>query len=38
VVIWSVLLASIFSLLWVRIDPFIVRAKGPDVKQCGFNC
>ncbi|KAK3130117.1 hypothetical protein QOZ80_6BG0489130 [Eleusine coracana subsp. coracana] len=38
VVIWSVLLASIFSLLWVRIDPFIVRAKGPDVKQCGINC
>ncbi|KAF8657739.1 hypothetical protein HU200_059899 [Digitaria exilis] len=38
VVIWSVLLASIFSLLWVRIDPFIVRTKGPDVKQCGINC
>ncbi|RZC73627.1 hypothetical protein C5167_049107 [Papaver somniferum] len=38
VVIWSVLLASIFSLLWVRIDPFIVKTKGPDVKQCGINC
>ncbi|KAK8950651.1 Cellulose synthase A catalytic subunit 7 [UDP-forming] [Platanthera zijinensis] len=38
VVIWSVLLASIFSLLWVRIDPFVVKAKGPDVKQCGINC
>jgi len=38
VVIWSVLLASIFSLLWVRIDPFIVRTKGPDVRQCGINC
>ncbi|KAL0451340.1 UNVERIFIED_CONTAM: Cellulose synthase A catalytic subunit [UDP-forming] [Sesamum latifolium] len=29
VVIWSVLLASIFSLLWVRIDPFILKTKGP---------
>ncbi|KAL8040873.1 hypothetical protein ABFX02_10G128500 [Erythranthe guttata] len=38
VVIWSVLLASIFSLLWVRIDPFIVKTKGPDTKQCGINC
>ncbi|PKU78757.1 Cellulose synthase A catalytic subunit 9 [UDP-forming] [Dendrobium catenatum] len=38
VVIWSILLASIFSLLWVRIDPFVVRAVGPNVKQCGINC
>ncbi|KAF5946916.1 hypothetical protein HYC85_017144 [Camellia sinensis] len=38
VVIWSVLLASIFSLLWVRIDPFVLKTKGPDVKQCGINC
>ncbi|KAJ4813677.1 Cellulose synthase [Rhynchospora pubera] len=38
VVIWSILLASIFSLLWVRIDPFVVKAKGPDVRQCGINC
>ncbi|KAL2502446.1 Cellulose synthase A catalytic subunit 7 [UDP-forming] [Forsythia ovata] len=38
VVIWSVLLASIFSLLWVRIDPFILKTKGPDTKQCGLNC
>ncbi|KAG1364391.1 cellulose synthase A catalytic subunit 9 [UDP-forming] [Cocos nucifera] len=38
VVIWSVLLASIFSLLWVRIDPFVMKTKGPDVKQCGINC
>ncbi|KAL0291290.1 UNVERIFIED_CONTAM: Cellulose synthase A catalytic subunit [UDP-forming] [Sesamum calycinum] len=30
VVIWSVLLASIFSLLWVRIDPFVLKTKGPD--------
>ncbi|XP_008794369.1 cellulose synthase A catalytic subunit 9 [UDP-forming]-like [Phoenix dactylifera] len=38
VVIWSVLLASIFSLLWVRIDPFVLKSKGPDVRQCGINC
>lgn len=38
VVIWSILLASIFSLLWVRIDPFVFKTKGPDVKQCGLNC
>ncbi|KAL5842140.1 hypothetical protein ACOSQ3_012743 [Xanthoceras sorbifolium] len=38
VVIWSVLLASIFSLIWIRIDPFVMRARGPDSKQCGINC
>nr|TKR97283.1 cellulose synthase [Populus alba] len=38
VVIWSVLLASIFSLLWVRIDPFVMKTRGPDTKQCGLNC
>ncbi|XP_078150681.1 cellulose synthase family protein [Carex rostrata] len=38
VIIWSILLASIFSLLWVRIDPFVLKAKGPDVRQCGINC
>jgi cellulose synthase A len=30
VVVWSILLASIFSLLWVRIDPFTTSIKGPD--------
>ncbi|KAH7428945.1 hypothetical protein KP509_09G024100 [Ceratopteris richardii] len=38
VIVWSVLLASIFSLLWVRIDPFLVRVNGPNLKQCGINC
>ncbi|MCO5549106.1 hypothetical protein L7F22_002572 [Adiantum nelumboides] len=38
VVVWSVLLASIFSLLWVKIDPFLVRVTGPDTKICGINC
>ncbi|XP_058072776.1 cellulose synthase A catalytic subunit 3 [UDP-forming]-like isoform X1 [Magnolia sinica] len=38
VVVWSILLASIFSLLWVRIDPFTTRVTGPDIQQCGINC
>ncbi|XP_024544827.1 probable cellulose synthase A catalytic subunit 5 [UDP-forming] isoform X2 [Selaginella moellendorffii] len=38
VVVWSVLLASIFSLLWVRIDPFLPKTKGPNLQQCGINC
>ncbi|KAL2940411.1 Cellulose synthase A catalytic subunit 3 [UDP-forming] [Bienertia sinuspersici] len=38
VVVWSVLLASIFSLLWVRVNPFITRVTGPDLEQCGINC
>eukprot|EP00249_Psilotum_nudum_P010702 c22707_g1_i1 orf=736-4026(+) len=38
VVVWSILLASIFSLLWVRINPFTVKAKGPNLTQCGINC
>ncbi|XP_058101482.1 cellulose synthase A catalytic subunit 4 [UDP-forming] [Magnolia sinica] len=38
VVLWSILLASIFSLVWVRIDPFLPKAKGPLLKQCGVEC
>jgi cellulose synthase A len=38
VVVWSILLASIFSLLWVRIDPFTTSIRGPDIQQCGINC
>eukprot|EP00252_Welwitschia_mirabilis_P026490 TRINITY_DN870_c0_g1_i2.p1 TRINITY_DN870_c0_g1~~TRINITY_DN870_c0_g1_i2.p1 ORF type:complete len:1064 (+),score=162.91 TRINITY_DN870_c0_g1_i2:626-3817(+) len=38
VVVWSVLLASIFSLLWLRVDPFTTRVRGPDLQQCGINC
>ncbi|KAF9664730.1 hypothetical protein SADUNF_Sadunf16G0048500 [Salix dunnii] len=38
VVVWAVLLASIFSLLWVRVDPFTTKVTGPDVAQCGINC
>ncbi|KAG9445768.1 hypothetical protein H6P81_011896 [Aristolochia fimbriata] len=38
VVLWSVLLASIFSLLWVRIDPFLPKQTGPILRQCGIEC
>lgn len=38
VVLWSILLASIFSLVWVRIDPFLPKQKGPILKQCGVEC
>ncbi|CAM6098857.1 unnamed protein product [Calypogeia fissa] len=38
VVVWSVLLASIFSLLWVRIDPFLQQVTGPNLESCGVNC
>ncbi|XP_024521229.1 probable cellulose synthase A catalytic subunit 5 [UDP-forming] isoform X1 [Selaginella moellendorffii] len=38
VIVWSILLASIFSLLWVRIDPFLPKTQGPHLQQCGLNC
>ncbi|KAJ8558524.1 hypothetical protein K7X08_034053 [Anisodus acutangulus] len=39
VIVWSVLLASIFSLLWVRIDPFSSDATKTAARgQCGVNC
>ncbi|KAK9932718.1 hypothetical protein M0R45_019943 [Rubus argutus] len=39
VIVWSILLASIFSLLWVRIDPFTSDAtKAASKGQCGINC
>ncbi|XP_015901173.3 cellulose synthase A catalytic subunit 4 [UDP-forming] [Ziziphus jujuba] len=38
VVLWSILLASIFSLIWVRIDPFLPKQVGPILKQCGVEC
>ncbi|KAF9610958.1 hypothetical protein IFM89_026046 [Coptis chinensis] len=38
VVLWSILLSSIFSLLWVRIDPFLPKQTGPILKQCGVEC
>ncbi|KAK6119614.1 hypothetical protein DH2020_046637 [Rehmannia glutinosa] len=39
VIVWSILLASIFSLLWVRIDPFTSEATRRAAQgQCGVNC
>jgi cellulose synthase A len=39
VIVWSILLASIFSLLWVKIDPFISPTqKAAALGQCGVNC
>lgn len=39
VIVWSILLASIFSLLWVRIDPFTSDStKSASKGQCGINC
>ncbi|KAL7176164.1 hypothetical protein ACSBR2_029676 [Camellia fascicularis] len=36
-IVWSILLASIFSLLWVRINPFLSRG-GIVLEVCGLNC
>nr|ABI78958.1 cellulose synthase 5 [Physcomitrium patens] len=38
VIVWSILLASIFSLLWVRINPFLSRSNGPNLVECGLSC
>jgi len=33
VILWSVLLASVFSLVWVKINPFISRADSSSISQ-----
>ena len=38
VIVWSILLASIFSLLWVRINPFVAKSSGPNLVECGLTC
>nr|QBI56888.1 cellulose synthase A3 [Agave sisalana] len=38
IIVWSILLASIFSLLWVRIDPFLAKGDGPLLEECGLDC
>ncbi|KAL1815129.1 hypothetical protein DCAR_0519358 [Daucus carota subsp. sativus] len=38
IIVWSILLASIFSLLWVRIDPFLGKSSGPLLEECGLDC
>ncbi|CAA0839205.1 Cellulose synthase A catalytic subunit 6 [Striga hermonthica] len=37
IVIWSILLGSILTLVWVRINPFVSR-EGPVLEICGLNC
>ncbi|KAG5612569.1 hypothetical protein H5410_023850 [Solanum commersonii] len=38
IIVWSILLASIFSLLWIRIDPFLAKTDGPLLEECGLDC
>ncbi|CAL9028368.1 unnamed protein product [Prunus brigantina] len=38
IIVWSILLASIFSLLWVRVDPFLAKSDGPVLEECGLDC
>ncbi|KAF5459416.1 hypothetical protein F2P56_023365 [Juglans regia] len=38
IILWSILLASILSMLWVRIDPFLPKQTGPILKPCGVEC
>ncbi|XP_050388052.1 cellulose synthase A catalytic subunit 2 [UDP-forming]-like [Argentina anserina] len=37
ILVWSILLSSILTLMWVRINPFISR-DGPVLEVCGLNC
>ncbi|KAK4336545.1 hypothetical protein RND71_044147 [Anisodus tanguticus] len=37
VAVWSILLASILTLLWVRVNPFVSH-DGPFLIVCGLNC
>ncbi|MCD9645665.1 Cellulose synthase A catalytic subunit 2 [Datura stramonium] len=37
IVVWSILLASILSLLWVRINPFVSKG-GLMLEVCGLDC
>ncbi|KAL1329911.1 hypothetical protein HN51_047096 [Arachis hypogaea] len=38
VVLWSILLALVFSMIWVRIDVFLPKKTGPVLVQCGLEC
>ncbi|KAK6150552.1 hypothetical protein DH2020_015484 [Rehmannia glutinosa] len=37
IVIWSILISSILTLVWVRINPFVSR-EGPILEICGLDC
>ncbi|CAA6660554.1 unnamed protein product [Spirodela intermedia] len=38
VVVWSIILASLCSLLWVRVNPFLPKSEGPVLEICGLDC
>ncbi|CAI0547847.1 unnamed protein product [Linum tenue] len=38
IILWSIFLASVFSILWVRIDPFEPKANGLVLEECGLDC
>ncbi|MBA0834113.1 hypothetical protein Goarm_006494 [Gossypium armourianum] len=37
ILVWSILLASILTLMWVRMNPFVSK-DGPVLEICGLNC
>ncbi|KAJ6805609.1 cellulose synthase A catalytic subunit 5 [UDP-forming]-like isoform X1 [Iris pallida] len=38
IIVWSCILGSLFSLLWVRVNPFIAKSDGPLLEVCGLDC
>lgn len=38
IIVWSIMLASIFSLLWVRVVPFLAKSDDPTLEECGLDC
>ncbi|KAL8110634.1 cellulose synthase A catalytic subunit 5 [UDP-forming]-like [Apium graveolens] len=37
VMVWSILLASILTLMWARVNPFVAK-DGPVLEVCGLDC
>ncbi|XP_062099345.1 probable cellulose synthase A catalytic subunit 6 [UDP-forming] [Humulus lupulus] len=38
IILWSILLATIFSFFWLRIDPFLTKSDTPLLEECGLDC
>ncbi|XP_051125154.1 probable cellulose synthase A catalytic subunit 6 [UDP-forming] [Andrographis paniculata] len=38
IVVWSMVLASILALMWIRIDPFVAESDDLVLEDCGLNC
>lgn len=38
IVVWTFILASVCSLLWVRMNPFAPKSDGPILEVCGLDC